>query len=102
MTLSSVVLALAVYECPQAMPSDGPAMLWRGCPAPLDVQAYPMSYDPEAATEPLRQAAKRAAREASRCSSELDAVNSESRPSWVLLLVSTGAALAAGYAWGSL
>lgn len=94
MTLSSVVLGLAVYACP-SMPTRGESVvLWPGCALPDPVLAYPIGHADEDAE--LSISAERVARAARECSAELDRTASESAPTWAFVAVGTAAGLVLG------
>ena len=94
MTLSSVVLGLAVYACPSSPTRGESVVLWPGCSLPEAVLAYPLTHADDDAE--LSIAAVRAARAARECSVELDGLASESAPTWAIVAVGTAAGLVLG------
>lgn len=94
MTLSSVVLGLAVYACP-SLPTRGESVvLWPGCSLPDAVLAYPLTHADDDAE--LSIAAGQVARAARGCSAELDSIASGTAPTWAFVAVGTAAGLVLG------
>ena len=95
MTLASIVLAVAVYDCPARLDAE-PAMLWQGCSAPVSGLLYTLGHADR--DEAADRAATRAAAVLRECARELETERADDGPAWI----AAGVGLAVGAVVGAL
>ena len=97
MTLASIVLAVAVYDCPARLDAE-PAMLWQGCPAPVSGLLYTLGHADR--DEAADRAATRAAAVLRECAKELETERADNDATWLAAGVGLVVGAALGWAAG--